>query len=369
MANGRLPPRICSGRSGLTRSVRNRTAEAVASARPSRSGQMATTIRGPDCPAIAQAWSHSASGITRCSTETTPPVGEREHLGQGLGPLLRRDRVVGVAEDADGAAAEHGGGELGDVVGRPADVDQPSPGSEGHRGRRGRFAEHRVDHHVHRSARPPRSAGPSESGPVLVRVQHHDLGRSGRPSRPGRCAERQTATTLAASRCLATASATWPTAPLAPSTTTRSPDCSPARQVSDIQAAIAEVPSAATAASETSALIGTRSACRTVHRSARLPSTGRHPGRGREPDPLAGGEVGRGPDDSDALHAGDVRQRLPTEVRRTAGAEQVERNDGRRADLDEVRPAGFRIGVFAQFDGSAVGCSRRGSHDQVAMSG
>ena len=65
--------------------------------------------------------------------------------------------------------------------------------------------------------------------------------------------------------------------PLAPSTTTRSPGCSRARQVRAIQAAMPDVPMAAAAASDSSPSIGTRSAVATAHSSARLPSPGRIP--------------------------------------------------------------------------------------------
>ena len=68
--------------------------------------------------------------------------------------LLSRDGIVRVAEDADGPTTQYGGGELRDVVGRAADVDQPPPRSERHCCRRSRFAEDRVDHHVGRSPRP-----------------------------------------------------------------------------------------------------------------------------------------------------------------------------------------------------------------------
>ncbi len=66
----------------------------------------------------------------------------------------------------------------------------------------------------------------------------------------------------------------WPTAPPPPSTSTRSPGCSRARQLSAIQAATPDSPKAAAISSGTSASIGTTSVSGTAHRSASAPSPG-----------------------------------------------------------------------------------------------
>ena len=175
-------------------------------------------------------------------------------------------------------AAEDGRGELGPIVGRSAHVDQPAPRPEGHRRRRGRLAEDRVDHDVHRTA----GGRGQPAGQIGSRSSS---GRSTTPSsapaadRPLRSGVRS-------------ADGDHPAGPQMPGDRQRHLAHRPARAEHDhplagLQSGPAsaatsrrrcpDVPIAATAASETSAVIGTRSAARTAHHSARLPSTGAIP--------------------------------------------------------------------------------------------
>ena len=176
--------------------------------------------------------------------------GQGQHRGQGLGPLLGGDRVVGVAEDAQARPRRAAEENSAESEAEPPRLTSRPPGPRASaaaaaaRRRRGRSP--------HPPGRPPR----------------RPVGRSARPAprrdpaRPPRArplagpataaSERTTATTRRGAELPGHGEATWPTTPLAPSTTTRSPDRSPARQVRAIQAAMPEVPIAATAASGTS---------------------------------------------------------------------------------------------------------------------
>ena len=192
----------------LEASTSCRLASILASSGTERRGQLtATTTRGPAAPASVQAWLHSASGSTRWSTDTSPSGGERQHRGQRLGPLLGRDRVVGVAQDAETPAAQGGRGEVRKVVGRSTQVDQPAPWSQRQRGRRGRLPENRVDHDVHRAPgrldQPRGQRGRSSAGSsTTTSWAPHSCARAAAES------DRHTATTRSAPRSRATANAT-----------------------------------------------------------------------------------------------------------------------------------------------------------------
>ena len=103
--------------------------------------------------------------------ETSPRAARGQHLSQGIGSLLGGDGVVRIAKDVDTASPERGRGELGPVVGRPADIDQPAPCPEGHRRRRGGLAEDRIDDNIDRPAcgggQPVR-----QTGSLLIRSEH-----------------------------------------------------------------------------------------------------------------------------------------------------------------------------------------------------
>ena len=75
-------------------------------------------------------------------------------------------------------------------------------------------------------------------------------------------------------------------------------------------------------------------------------------------------------DHADPLNARDIGQRLLPEVGRPAGAEQVQRSDGRGPHLDQGL-AGLRYGPrpLTQLGRRRVRVEQSGAHDQVAMSG
>ncbi|GAA1554243.1 hypothetical protein GCM10009789_04580 [Kribbella sancticallisti] len=80
-------------------------------------------------------------------------------------------------------------------------------------------------------------------------------------------------------------------------------------------------------------------------------------------------------DDADALHTGDIRNRRRTEVRRTGGAQQIERYYRRGGDPDDAPAlARYGIGVFGGRRRFTVNAQYGGSHagllaGQVATSG
>ena len=287
----------------------------------------------------------SASGSTWWSTETARRSASRRTWVSASARCSGGDGVVGVAEDADAPAAQHGRGELGQVAGRPAEIDQPAAGTEGEQ-RRPRRARRRPGRSRRRPVRlPRRPAGrPDRLGPRPVaaprrrrlrppeparrrsptgrprpRGRRPDAGR--RPARPGR-PRRWPRAPPPARRAAVRPARSAPSRPRSP--TCRSPP----------------PPSSAT-----SAVIGTRSAAGTAHHSARLPSTGSIPAEVANQTRRARRMIGRLRDHADPLNAGDVRQRLLAEVGRPAGAEQVERHDGRGA---APRPGSRRPPVRAR---------------------
>ena len=188
---------------------------------------------------------------------------------------------------------------------------------------------------------------------------------------------RAAATTSAAPSATAACTATWPTTPPAPRTSTRSPARSPPRQVSAIQAATDDSPSAAA--------VGVLDAFGQRHdvvlghgcHLGEAAVTGPHPGVGVEPDAGAGRHAVPGLDDADTLDAGDVGQCRRTEVRRAARAQQVERGDRSSCDANEaVSLRSCRCGPSGQLRGVSVRGEHRRSHragravghDQVLMS-
>ena len=202
---------------------------------------------------------------------------------------------------------------------RAAQVHQPAAGGQ-HPGRgRRRRAEHRVDHHVD----VPAAGGAEPLGQRRDVVGELDdrvgAGRGGALGRPAGPAHRDHPR-RPSSRAAPTA--TWPTAPPAPRTTTRSPACSRARQVSAIQrrpprgrAPPLRRPAGRGEGHQVGvgdpAPLGQAAVAR------------RHPGRGREPDPGTGRVDGGVGHHSHALHTGHVAappagrsRRCP---RRTAG--------------------------------------------------
>ena len=195
-------------------------------------------------------------------------------------PLLGRQRVVRVAEDGGGAAAQHGGGELARRrrTRRPRLTSRPPVGQHpGGRGRRD--AEDRVDDDVGAAADGVlRAAAVSASTSPVSGTTASAPGPPRPLLRPPPTGRR--ATTRPAPSSFAAPTAAWPTAPPAPSTSTRSPGCSRARSVSAIQAATPDMPERRRrVVRRRRPVSGTTSSSGTAHRSARLPSPGRHAGR------------------------------------------------------------------------------------------
>ena len=141
---------------------------------------------------------------------------------------------------------------------RPAEVDQAAVGREAEEGgRRGDTAEG-VDNDVDVADEGAVSRGtsPATSSPSSSRTT------ASAPAGAARSADswdRQAPTTRVAAPSRAACSATWPTTPPAPRTSTLSPACNPAALCSTIHAATAERPSAATSLSSTSCSMATRS--------------------------------------------------------------------------------------------------------------
>ena len=343
-----------------------------------RRGRRRAIVRGEDqahagLPAAwrRQASATSASGSASWATASRRPRRAAARRSSAVPPLRGGQRVVRVAEDASRPAAQHRRGEHGVSPAAPPRLTSRPPGrraparprwprrrtpGRGRRRRRpaGASAAARPARRRRRRARRPRRrpAGRARSAPPRRPAdRHHPAGaqRAGPRRRP-----------------------TWPTAPPAPSTSTRSPGCSPARQVSAIQAATPDSPSAAAAAS------GTPSAQRDEvvvagRRSARPGAVaGRHPGRGGEEHPRARRAAGRSSlDHADALHAGHVGHRRRPEVRGAGRAEQVERHDrcgGHPDQRPARRPAAGRGG--RRGTAAARGSCRTAARTaQVAMSG
>ena len=200
-----------------------------------------------------------------------------------------------------------------------------------------------------------------------------EVSRGSTTSAPAACARatedgRASAITSAAPSTRATPIPACPTAPPPPSTSTRSAAASRALQVSAIQAATPESPSAAASGSETSAAMGTTSTSGTAHSSARDAVAGLHAGRREEPHPAPGLEGGRRLHRADALTTRYVRRPWDAEVRRTARAQQVERHHRGSRHVNDGHPLAALGRRVLAVHGSQPRCVQdRGLH--VAMSG
>ena len=246
-----------------------------------------------------------------------------EHRGQRVSPLLGRDRVVGVAEDLQRPAAQHGGGVRRRVGHRAAEVDQPTVQRRAPAGRP--WPRHRRP-----GRRRRRRPAPSwlVSNEVIAAGSSCSATTSSAPAARARSVlgpGRHTPTTRPAPRTLAAPIADCPTAPPAPSTSTVSPGWSRAFQVRHIHAATrrrAEGGDRGVVGS-----VGDRHHV-VIAYDAPLghPAVARaHAGVGGEPHPRADRDRAGLLDDTDALDAGDVgdapAHRSTTCRRRTAGRE------------------------------------------------
>ena len=206
-----------------------------------------------------------------------PAAAWREHRREHRPTALVGEGVVGVAEHRRRAAAEDGGVDRHRRPGAAAQVDQPSAVREHAGGGRARDAGERVDDDV--------DATPARGAQALGQRRDVVVGAAGRPRHPrrrrqpgpARAAERAAATTRPAPSRRAACTATWPTTPPAPSTSTVSPGRRAARASSTSHAATADRPSAATETSGRSASTTTASAALATASSAMPPSPGAMP--------------------------------------------------------------------------------------------